>query len=250
MSYHADLNSALRAAELELSASPESAIVEVHHPDGSIERHSIPAHSSQGQPSNLQIPPNTSRERNAFGQVQPQPPAQQEEPAAPPPPGLRQEFTQVRKEYKYANWAVKGFLELVWPLLLTLFGAALSGAMAPEVAEQKNFMGVFLATLAWSSGVALFVFILARPHQAGPVQYSILATGCLLAGAWVAVEVGSGAYGMPIQWGKYGSTPFALPLPALDAALATFGWAGVLLGGLCGALAGLWAARLWDKVAG
>ncbi|MFI7360420.1 hypothetical protein ACIBTP_41785 [Streptomyces avidinii] len=189
-------------------------------------------------------------ERNAFGQVQPPQPACQGEPAAPPPPGLRQEFTQVRKEYKYANWAVKGFLELVWPFLLTLFGAALSGAMAPEVAEQKNFMGVFLATLAWSSGVALFVFILTRRYEAGPVQYSILATACPFAGAWVAVEGGRGAYGMPIQWGKYGSSPLAWPLPALEAALATFGWAGVLLGGVCGALAGLWAARLWDKAAG
>ncbi|MGW7029204.1 hypothetical protein ACWGFX_18735 [Streptomyces xanthophaeus] len=242
-SVHQDLASALRAAELELSRPPGWGITEVHYADGRVERRSVGT-----QPSSQPLPPAPAGERNASGQVQPPTAASQEE--TPPPAGLRQEFTHVRKEYKYANWAVKGFLELVWPFLLTVFGAALSGALAPEVAEQKNFMGVFLATLAWSSGVALFVFVLTRRYEAGPVQYSILATGCLLAGAWVAVEVGRGAYSMPIQWGKHGSTPFAWPLPAIDAALSTFGWVGILLGGLCGALAGLWAARLWDKAAG
>lgn len=197
--------------------------------------------------------------QDVFGRVrnvsQPEVPV---EPPQPPQPAqaasqadsLRDEFGRVRKQKKYADWAVEQFLGLIWPALLMLFGSALSGAMADEVAAQRSVLGVFWATLAWSSGVALFVFILSRNFKAAPYQYAALATACLFAGSIIAVQIGHGEYGVPIEWGKYGSQPWAWPAPAIDAAINTFGWAGALIGGVCGAICGLWAARLWEKAAG
>ncbi|WP_125264463.1 hypothetical protein [Streptomyces alboflavus] len=239
-SVHGDLESALQTAEQELTRSPGGGTIEVHHLDGRIERRTVP------QPD--------ARPPDALGLLQP-PSAhpQANAPAPPPPPaeGLRETLGQVRREKKRADQAVKYFFEMIWPVLLTLFGSAISGAITPEVAAQRSFSGVFWATLAWSSGIALLTFFLIeKPFEAGPVQYSMLAVGCLYAGSLIAVGVGHGEYGVTIEWGRYGSTPFAWPLPPVAAAIDTFGWAGALIGGLCGALAGRWAARLWKKAAG
>ncbi|WP_406858762.1 hypothetical protein ABZO31_00270 [Streptomyces sp. HUAS MG47] len=225
-SVHRDLGSAVGAAELALTGYLGGGVVEIHHADGRVEQLS----------------------RSGLGLLRPPPQVAQTSP--PSPDTLRGEFGRVRREKKYADWAVDHFLELIWPALLTLLGPVLAGAMADDVAAQRGVFGVFWATLAWSSGVALFVFVLSRKLKVGPVQHFAIATACLLGGSFIAVGIGHGAYGVEIAWGQYGTDPWEWPLPVIDAAIVTFGWAGALLGGVCGAITGGWAARLYEKATG
>ncbi|MFF3459581.1 hypothetical protein ACFYXH_35825 [Streptomyces sp. NPDC002730] len=153
---------------------------------------------------------------------------------------------QIREEKKQADRVAKSLHQL-WPVLVALSGSALSGVISSEVAAQRSFLGVFLATLAWSSGVALFVFLFeAKPlGDLGLPQHALIAIGCLLAGAAAAGWIGHGMYKADIRRGSYGETPWGLPLAPFEAAVLTFGWLGTALGAVCGTVAGTWAARLW-----
>jgi hypothetical protein len=153
---------------------------------------------------------------------------------------------RIQKEKKAAD---KGFswFSKVWPWVALVGGPAFNGLIAPAVAKESSTFGVFLATLAFSSGVAAFFFIINTKvlGDMGGYQYAMVAGVCLLGGSLLAIMIGRGAYEGPIPYGAYGSTPPGTLLAFLDAAFATFGPLGAILGGLSGFLAGRWGSALY-----
>jgi hypothetical protein len=153
---------------------------------------------------------------------------------------------EVRREQKQADKVVETLLGEVWPLILALpGGAALAGLIAPEVAEQRSFVGVFLATLAWSSGVGLVVAFWRTGVFDRVRGFPALALGALSLGlgALVASGVGHGMYSVPLRFEEYPS--LLRWLAFVRAAMETFGAVGALLGAASGVGAGIWAAKLY-----
>ncbi|WP_211882376.1 hypothetical protein [Pseudarthrobacter albicanus] len=157
-------------------------------------------------------------------------------------------YRRILNDKKKADKAVSTGLGKVWPVIVILGGPTVSGLMAPAVAEQRTFFGVFLATLAFSFGVAAFYFVIAtKPFgDIGGVQVAIVATVCLFVGSLLAIWIGYGFYEVPIPYGKYGGTPVGWVLPFVDAAMNTFGPLGAVLGAGSGMLAGHWGYTAYE----
>lgn len=150
---------------------------------------------------------------------------------------------RILDEKKKADKTASG-LAKVWSWTALLGGPTVNGLIAPAVAEQTSFFGVFFATLAFSLGVAAFCFIVMTKvlGDMGGIQYAMVGAACLFVGSVVAIWVGYGFYDEPVPYGKYGSTPFGWVLPFLEAAVATFGPFGAVLGAVSGFFAGRWGA--------
>lgn len=153
---------------------------------------------------------------------------------------------RIQKEKKAAD---KGFswFHKAWPWLALVGGPTVNSLVAPGVAKESSTLGVFLATLAFSSGVAAFFFIIITKvlGDMGGYQYAMVAGVCLLGGSLLAIMIGRGAYDGPIPYWKYGSTPQGTLMAFLDAAFSTFGLLGAILGGISGYFAARWASDLY-----
>lgn len=155
-------------------------------------------------------------------------------------------FQRIGKEKQIADKGAS-WLNTLWPWAVLIGGPTVNSLLSPAVAEQSSMLGVFFSTLAFSSGVAAFFFIVITQvfGGMGAYQYMAIAALCLLGGSILAVFIGYGSYAEPVPYGKYGTSPPGALLPYLEAAIFTFGPLGVALGGASGILAGWWAARIY-----
>jgi hypothetical protein len=169
--------------------------------------------------------------------------------ARQPPESFGQAFAGVRDSKKEADRIVDVGLGHVLPWIGLLAGPTLNALITPQVAEQRTVLGVFFATLAWSSG-CLLAWLVIQVKPLGDLQGFPLASAvvaCLLAGAFFAALVGVGAYSVPIV--PQGSGPLGALFGFVGAAVATFGPLGALLGAASGAWAGYQVERLLKAAA-
>lgn len=133
-------------------------------------------------------------------------------------------------------------LDIALPVLAGAGGAALS----PEVAEADGWIGVFLATLAFSLGCALATWALAATKVSGWPAVSTVVLA-FAASVFFAAQVGEGALDIPsIESAMLdmGGPPWMRFLMAVVVtAFTTFGLAGTVLGGAVGVWVGLRVAR-------
>jgi hypothetical protein len=164
---------------------------------------------------------------------------------------LRVAFGEVGRHRKQADKVVDNLLGEVWPAILALpGGSALAGLIAPAVADERTFFGVFLATLAWSSGIGLAVAFGKTGVFGGTRGWPLVAAiaGCLATGSLVAVWLGHGVYDVRLRFEDYPGPTKVLAF--VQAAVETFGPLGAVIGAASGVVAGLWAAKLYRAAAG
>lgn len=119
-------------------------------------------------------------------------------------------------------------------LLLPIAGASGAAWMSPEVAAADDWIGVFFATLAWSLGCALSVYLVVK-HSVKGWAAVLAVTGCFAASLIIANLVGTGVLNTNhvLVEASQSDLPDALGFIAgvATTAFATFGIVGTALGG-------------------
>jgi hypothetical protein len=162
--------------------------------------------------------------------------------AAPPPPAERPvaETWSERTEREGGKWDTA--LDIALPIAAGLGGAVLS----PEVADADGWIGVFLATLAFSLGCALATWALAATKVAGwPAVFTVVLA--FVASVYFAAKVGEGALdiaGVESAMRDMGGPPWLrFLLAVVVTAFTTFGLVGTVLGGAVGVWVGVRVAH-------
>jgi len=126
--------------------------------------------------------------------------------------------------------------------VLPLVSAGIAGAVSPEVASAEGWIGVFVATLAWSLGVALATWAVVSNDLTGwPVAGAV--AGSLALSAGVANLIGVGALAVDPEMTGSGPAIVQFILGFIAAAVMTYGPVGTVLGGGVGVWLGFVAAR-------
>ena len=189
-------------------------------------------------------PPHPEESTRAF---QPQPPPPAAGSGAPPPPiGVPPEVEQARQNIKNFDEGVSFLSEHIWPAFgLVGLGPLLNGLVSEQLQEQSTFIGIFIATLAWSGGCLLSTVLLmanARRQFTGGFPLLFAVGICLGVSGAIATFIGIGTYskfvtftGSPTDVGHF-----------MEAAIATWGPLGMILGAGSGILAGMYVFRYVD----
>jgi hypothetical protein len=220
LAVHETKDAAIQAATAELRTSPAGGTLLVLREDGSVNLEL--AIEGQGVSGPAATPARAA--------------------ARPELTSLGEVFGSIRAEKKQVDQHLE-----VWLLALSSLipGPVLAAWFRPDILQERSWFGIFLATLAWSLGVAAFLVALDAMNRSnqtyGGVQIAVVAMVCLGGSALVALSIGIGAYSVEPPFVQY-PAPFK-PLAFVYAAVMTFGPGGAILGAASGAAAAHWAIK-------
>lgn len=149
--------------------------------------------------------------------------------AVRPPPQTDDLVAQIQQEGERWNDVITSV-----GLILPILGASGAAWLSPEVAAAEDWIGVFFATLAWSLGCALSVYLVVK-HMVQGWAAVIAVTACFAVSLVIANIVGIGVLdtNQVLVEASQSDVPnvFGLIAGVVTTAFVTFGIVGAALGG-------------------